>query len=46
MTEPANHPVAARNQGAKPMEFLIPLSVLVVWIILQAWVLPRVGIKT
>lgn len=32
--------------GSKTMEFLIPLGVLVVWIILQAWVLPRLGIKT
>jgi hypothetical protein len=46
MIEPANHPVSASNHGAKPMEFLIPLGVLVVWIILQAWVLPRLGIKT
>ena len=46
MIEPANHPVPASNQGAKPMEFLIPLGVLVVWIILQAWVLSRLGVKT
>ena len=45
MIEPANYPVAARNHGAKPMEFLMPLGALVVWIILQAWVLPRLGIK-
>ena len=32
--------------GGKTMEFLIPLGVLVVWIILQAWVLPRLGVKT
>jgi hypothetical protein len=46
MTEPADQPLAANNQGAKPMELLIPLGVLVVWIILQAWVLPRLGVKT
>jgi hypothetical protein len=46
MTEPADHPVAASNQGAKPMEVLFPLGVLVVRIILQAWVLPRLGVKT
>ena len=46
MTEPANRPVGASDQGAKPMELLIPLGVLVVWIILQAWVLPRLGVKT
>jgi hypothetical protein len=34
------------NAGGKAMEFLIPLGVLVVWIILQAWVLPRFGVKT
>jgi len=28
------------------MEILIPLGILVVWIILQAWVLPRFGVKT
>jgi hypothetical protein len=32
--------------GGKMMEFLIPLGVLVVWIILQVWVLPRLGVKT
>jgi hypothetical protein len=34
------------DMGCKMMEFLIPLGVLVVWIILQAWVLPRLGVKT
>ena len=34
------------NTGGKTMAFLIPLGVLVVWIILQAWVLPRLGVKT
>ena len=28
------------------MELLLPLAVLVAWIILQAWVLPRFGVKT
>ena len=28
------------------MEILIPIAVLVVWVILQAWVLPRFGVKT
>jgi len=28
------------------MEVLIPLGILLVWIILQAWVLPRLGVKT
>jgi hypothetical protein len=34
------------DTGGKTMEFLIPLGVLAVWIILQAWVLPRLGVKT
>jgi hypothetical protein len=42
----ACEPSGASNQGAKPMEFLILLGVLVVWIILQAWLLPRLGVKT
>jgi hypothetical protein len=32
--------------GGKTMEFLIPLGILLAWIILQAWVLPRLGVKT
>ena len=34
------------DKGGKTMEYLILLGVLVVWIILQAWVLPRLGVKT
>jgi len=33
-------------KGDQMMEIFIPLSLLVVWIILQAWVLPRFGVKT
>jgi hypothetical protein len=32
--------------GTKTMEFLIPLVALVAWVVLQAWVLPRFGVKT
>lgn len=28
------------------MEILLPLGILVVWVILQIWVLPRFGVKT
>lgn len=28
------------------MEILIPIAVVLAWIILQAWVLPRLGVKT
>ena len=34
------------TKGGKAMEFLILLSVLVVWIVLQVSVLPRLGVKT
>ena len=33
-------------QESKTMEFLIPVGVLVLWFILQAWVLPRFGVAT
>ena len=46
MTRSVNHSVERESKGGKPMEFLIPLGVLVVWIILQAWLLPRLGVKT
>ena len=41
-----NTNLADASKGGKIMEILIPLGVLVVWIILQAWVLPRFGVKT
>ena len=36
----------ARFPGGKIMELLVPLGILVVWFVLQAWVLPRFGVKT
>jgi hypothetical protein len=33
-------------KGGKSMEIFIPLGILVAWIILQVWVLPRFGVKT
>ena len=38
--------LAPAKGGGRTMEILIPLGVLVVWFILQAWVLPCVGVKT
>jgi hypothetical protein len=38
--------VETENKRGSTMEILIPLAVLVAWIILQAWVLPRFGVKT
>ena len=37
---------AARSPGGKIVELLVPLGILVVWFVLQAWVLPRFGVKT
>ena len=34
------------TNGVKTMELFIPLGFFVAWIILQAWILPRFGVKT
>ena len=34
------------STGGNFMELLLPLGILVVWFVLQAWVLPRFGVKT
>lgn len=35
------------TKTARPiMEFLFPIAFLVLWVVLQAWVLPRFGVKT
>jgi len=34
------------KKWGKVMEIYIPLGVMAAWIILQAWVLPRFGVKT
>lgn len=34
------------TKGNQLMELLIPLGVLALWFILQAWVLPRLGVPT
>ncbi len=36
----------AALKGGKTMEILFLLGFLVAWVILQAWVLPRFGVKT
>jgi hypothetical protein len=38
-------PETASSRG-KAMELLVFLGILVVWVILQVWVLPRLGVKT
>jgi len=34
------------KKRGKAMEIYIPLGLMAAWIILQAWVLPRFGVKT
>jgi hypothetical protein len=34
------------QKRGKKMEFLIPLGVLVVWVILQALIFPRMGVRS
>jgi hypothetical protein len=38
--------MSAEIKGDKTMDIFIPLGILVAWIILQAWILPRFGVKT
>jgi hypothetical protein len=33
-------------RGGKGMEIIVALALLLVWIVLQAWILPRLGVKT
>jgi hypothetical protein len=35
-----------QSQGAKTMEVLVLVAFVAAWVILQAWVLPRFGVKT
>jgi len=35
-----------RFSRGKIMELLIPVGIIIVWFVLQAWVLPRFGVKT
>jgi hypothetical protein len=41
-----NSDMTTERKRGPAMEILIPIAVLVAWIILQAWVLPRFGVKT
>jgi hypothetical protein len=41
-----NGNVTAERKRGLAMEIFIPIAVLVGWGILQAWVLPRFGVKT
>ena len=35
-----------QHTGGQVVELLIPLAVFAAWFVLQAWVLPRFGVKT
>jgi hypothetical protein len=35
-----------KRKASKVMEILLPLGIFLAWIILQVWVLPRLGVKT
>ena len=41
-----NTHIESRKGVGKAMEILVPLGILALWLILQAWVLPRFGIRT
>jgi len=38
--------VGENMKGTRSMDYLIPLGFVAAWTILQAWVLPRFGVKT
>jgi type IV secretory pathway TrbD component len=46
MNQSTQEPLLLQRSGGKIMEIIIGLAVLAVWIVLQAWVLPRFGVKT
>lgn len=41
-----NRTLETERKRGPAMEILVPIAVLVVWVVLQAWVLPRFGVKT
>jgi hypothetical protein len=41
-----NNNVTTERRSGPAMEIIIPIAILVGWIILQVWVLPRFGVKT
>jgi hypothetical protein len=46
MSQPVNNASPRRGPEGKIMELLILLGIFVAWVFLQAWVLPRFGVKT
>ncbi len=40
-------PIVDNNTaGDRKMEYLIPLGIVVLWFVLQIWILPRLGVNT
>lgn len=37
---------AVQGKRGRDVEIIIPIAVLAAWFILQAWVLPRLGVST
>jgi|GEM_PF-844908 len=35
-----------QQKGSTAMDFILPVGILVAWIVLQVWVLPRFGVST
>jgi hypothetical protein len=47
VTEETNPAPGGRPEtGSGRMEYLIPVGVLAVWVVLQIWVLPKAGVPT
>jgi hypothetical protein len=46
VSKPMSHSTQKPRSGSKTVEFLIPLALLGLCFVLQAWVLPRFGVKT
>ncbi len=42
----AAHALRLMRKGKVMKELLLPLGILVVWFVLNAWVLPRFGVNT
>jgi hypothetical protein len=46
MSHSTEQPTPSWRSGGKIMDLLVVLAVLVAWVVLQVWVLPRFGVKT
>jgi hypothetical protein len=44
--EPNPAPGGRTGEWSRRMDYLIPLGILALWIVLQIWVLPKAGVRT